>query len=37
MLSMIPSCKVDMKREMPLVSSKDIATVECVLRLHRGY
>jgi len=23
--------------EMPLVSSKDIATVECVLRLHRGY
>lgn len=37
MLSTIPSCKVDMKCEMPLVSSKDIVTVECVLRLHRGY
>lgn len=37
MLSTIPSCEVDMKYEMPLVSSKDITIVECVLRLHRGY
>ncbi|ROL53744.1 Serine/threonine-protein kinase TAO3 [Anabarilius grahami] len=29
--------KVEMKCEMPLVSSKDIVTVECVLHLHRGY